>query len=217
MWFSGGKHYFILNKYIYIYINVIQTHLLYCGIWTFGRTFKQDLATLELTCSSLLNCTRNAFDSPWASAFVFAWQWEGWVRVVRLVIRNVRLMYYYLIKFLRSLLCGVLKFVRKLTTSFLGLLNLRLRYIRQINMESDDECELDSTWEDEYKNKEPRKKVSLGTKLYFSPYCNYATFIHWILFRNFIPFYAIYCSSYFLFLYEKILQTTVSFGISVCV
>ncbi|XP_051768375.1 opioid growth factor receptor-like protein 1 [Ctenopharyngodon idella] len=67
-------------------------------------------------------------------------------------------MYYYLIKFLRSLLCGVLKFVRKLTTSFLGLLNLRLRYIRQINMESDDECELDSTWEDEYKNKEPRKK-----------------------------------------------------------
>lgn len=134
--------------------------------YVYGRTFKQDLATLVLTCSSLLNCTINAFDSPWASAFVFAWQWEGWVRVVRLVIQNFRLM--YLINLLKSLLCRVLRFVRTLT-SFWRLLrsNLRLRYIRQINMESDDECELDSTWEDEYKNKEPRKKVSL--KLYFFP------------------------------------------------
>ncbi|XP_067244347.1 opioid growth factor receptor-like protein 1 [Chanodichthys erythropterus] len=66
----------------------------------------------------------------------------------------------YLIKLLKSLLCRVLRFVRTLTTSFWRLLrsNLRWRYIRQINMESDDECELDSTWEDEYKNKEPRKK-----------------------------------------------------------
>ncbi|XP_077059370.1 opioid growth factor receptor-like [Siphateles boraxobius] len=34
----------------------------------------------------------------------------------------------------------------------------RLRYIRQINMESDDECELDSTWEEEGENKTTRLK-----------------------------------------------------------
>lgn len=186
----------------FIYFKFLAEHL--SNIW-------QPSSQLVLPCWIVVN----AFVSPWASAFVFAWQWEGWVRVVRPVIRNFRWM--YLIKFLKSLLCRVLRFVRTLITSFWRFLrsDLRSRYIRQINMESDDECELDSTWEDEYKNKEPRKKVSL--KLYLFPYCNYATFIHWILFRDFIPFYTIYCSSHFLLLYEKILQTTVSFGISVCV
>lgn len=73
----------------------------------------------------------------------------------------------YFLKFLKSLVCGV----RILATLFQRVISshLRLRNIRQITMESDDECELDSTWEDECENKTPRKKVSLGTTLYCFP------------------------------------------------
>lgn len=77
----------------------------------------------------------------------------------------------YFLKFLKSLIWGVLRSVRSLATLFWRVISshLRLRNIRQINMESDDECELDSTWEEECENKTPRKKVSLGTTLYCFP------------------------------------------------
>ncbi|XDV51707.1 hypothetical protein PO909_020543 [Leuciscus waleckii] len=79
----------------------------------------------------------------------------------------------YFLKFLKSLIWGVLRSVRILATLFWRVIwrgvvsttfvlacnsRLRLRNIRQINMESDDECELDSTWEEECENKTPRKK-----------------------------------------------------------
>jgi len=72
----------------------------------------------------------------------------------------------YFIAFLNSLIRSLLRFARTCVALFWRVINhRRLRYIRQINMESD-ECEFDSTWEEECENKAPRKKVCLGTTLY---------------------------------------------------
>lgn len=64
---------------------------------------------------------------------------------------------------------GVLRFFHTLTAlgwSLLSKLRLRYNVTRQINM-SDDECEFDSTWEDEDENKTHRKKVCLNYKDFF--------------------------------------------------
>ncbi|XP_039529630.1 opioid growth factor receptor-like [Pimephales promelas] len=64
----------------------------------------------------------------------------------------------YFIAFLNSLIRSLLRFARTCVALFWRVINhRRLRYIRQINMESD-ECEFDSTWEEECENKAPRKK-----------------------------------------------------------
>lgn len=70
---------------------------------------------------------------------------------------------------LRFLFGGVLRFFHTLTAlgwSLLSKLRLRYNVTRQINM-SDDECEFDSTWEDEDENKTHRKKVCLNYKDFF--------------------------------------------------
>ncbi|XP_067286882.1 opioid growth factor receptor-like protein 1 [Pseudorasbora parva] len=66
----------------------------------------------------------------------------------------------YFIQFLKSLICGVLRFVRRTLNLFWRVLGSYrgVRFIHQINMELDDKCDFDSTWEDGGENKQPRKK-----------------------------------------------------------
>ncbi|XP_050979133.1 opioid growth factor receptor-like [Labeo rohita] len=58
-------------------------------------------------------------------------------------------------KLLRTLFFGLLRCFRSLRRRLLS--KLRLKNTRQINM-SDNECDYDSTWEDEHENKTPKKK-----------------------------------------------------------
>lgn len=63
---------------------------------------------------------------------------------------------------LRGLCWALFRFLRALPAlGWLVLSKLSWRFTRQINM-SGDECEYDSTWEDEDEHKKHRKKVCLN-------------------------------------------------------
>ncbi|XP_056324227.1 opioid growth factor receptor-like protein 1 [Danio aesculapii] len=80
-------------------------------------------------------------------------------------------MYFMLITFLRCLTScffGLLRFTHTWLARFCRGISSSLRSTKQISMESDDDCEFDSTWEDEDENNTHRNKTKRSRRSWYA-------------------------------------------------